>query len=155
MVGGSVAAYLGGIHFWWPKITGRLYSDRWARVAAILLFIGFNFTFFPQYLLGIAGMPRRYHEYAPEFQTLNVLSSAGAVILALGYLLPLVYLGWSLLRGARAPDNPFNATGLEWQTASPPPKRNFDTTPVVNGPPYAYRPGAIEPEIVAAREGTK
>ncbi len=155
MVGGSVAAYLGGIHFWWPKITGRRYSDRWARFAAVLLFIGFNFTFFPQYLLGIAGMPRRYHEYPPEFQTLNVLSSAGAVILALGYLLPIVYLGWSLLRGERAAANPWNATGLEWQTPSPPPKHNFGATPVVDGPPYAYRPATLARDVVSAREGTQ
>ena len=132
MVGGTVSAYLGGIHFWWPKITGRLYSDRWARFAAILLFFGFNFTFFPQYLLGIAGMPRRYHEYPPEFHTLNVLSSAGAVILAVGYLLPLVYLGWSLFRGPRAPANPWQATGLEWTTPSPPPEHNFATPPSVD-----------------------
>ena len=152
MVGGTVSAYLGGIHFWWPKITGRMYSDRWARFAAILLIVGFNFTFFPQYLLGMAGMPRRYHEYAPEFQTLNVLSSAGALILALGYLLPLVYLGWSLARGARASANPWNATGLEWRTPSPPPKHNFETVPVVDGPPYAYR---VPVSTVDAREGTR
>ncbi|MDQ6621357.1 MAG: cytochrome c oxidase subunit I [Pseudomonadota bacterium] len=152
MVGGSVSAYLGGIHFWWPKITGRMYSERWARAAAALLFLGFNFTFFPQYLLGAAGMPRRYHEYAPEFQTLNVLSSAGAVILALGYLLPFLYLGWSLLRGARAPENPWHATGLEWQTPSPPPESNFTQTPIVTGPPYAYREAL---PIVQAREGTQ
>jgi len=139
MVGGTVSAFIGGVHFWWPKITGRLYSDRWARFAAILLFIGFNFTFFPQYLLGIAGMPRRYHAYPPEFATLNVLSSAGAVVLALGYLLPLFYLGWSLFRGAPAPPNPWQATGLEWQTASPPPEHNFAALPVVTRSPYAYR----------------
>ncbi|MFO1397015.1 MAG: cytochrome c oxidase subunit I [Burkholderiales bacterium] len=139
MVGGTVSAFLGGVHFWWPKVTGRLYSDRWARVAAILLFFGFNFTFFPQYLLGVAGMPRRYHEYPPEFATLNVLSSAGAAVLALGYLLPLVYLGWSLWRGAPAPANPWGATGLEWQVASPPPEHNFEAPPVVTGSPYAYR----------------
>jgi cytochrome c oxidase subunit 1 len=155
MVGGSVSAYLGGIHFWWPKITGRLYSDRWARVAAILLFVGFNFTFFPQYLLGVQGMPRRYYEYPAEFQTLNVLSSAGAVVLALGYLLPLLYLGWSLFRGARAPANPWHATGLEWRTTSPPPVDNFDTLPVVDAPPYDYRPDAIPPDVVSAREGTQ
>src|SRR5437762_262887 len=79
MVGGSVSAYLGGIHFWWPKITGRMYPPKWAQFAAVLLFLGFNFTFFPQYLLGVEGMPRRYYEYAPEFQTLHVLSSAGAM----------------------------------------------------------------------------
>jgi len=154
MVGGSVSAYLGGIHFWWPKITGRLYSDRWARVAAILLFVGFNFTFFPQYLLGVQGMPRRYYEYPAEFQTLNVLSSAGAVILALGYLLPLLYLGWSLFRGARAPGNPWQATGLEWSTTSPPPVDNFDTLPIVDAPPYDYRPNVIPPDVISAREGT-
>jgi cytochrome c oxidase subunit 1 len=155
MFGGTVAAYLGGVHFWWPKITGRLYSDRWARFAAILLFVGFNFTFFPQYLLGIAGMPRRYHEYPPEFQTLNVLSSAGALILALGYLLPLIYLGWSLFRGARAPANPWGATGLEWQTPSPPPKHNFAAPPTVTSPPYAYRMAALSRDVVEAREGTQ
>jgi cytochrome c oxidase subunit 1 len=154
MVGGSVAAYLGGIHFWWPKITGRLYSDRWARFAAILLFVGFNFTFFPQYLLGVEGMPRRYYAYPPEFQTLNVLSSAGAVILALGYLLPLLYLGWSLFRGARAPANPWQATGLEWQTTSPPPVDDFLAQPIVDGPPYDYRPQMIPQAVIRAREGT-
>jgi cytochrome c oxidase subunit 1 len=155
MVGGSVSAYLGGIHFWWPKITGRMYSDRWARFAAVLLFLGFNFTFFPQYLLGIEGMPRRYYAYPPEFQTLNVLSSAGAVILALGYLLPLLYLGWSLFRGVRAPDNPWHATGLEWQTTSPPPVHNFDTRPEVTEPPYAYREARLGRDVVEAREGTR
>ena len=155
MVGGTVSAYLGGIHFWWPKITGRLYSDRWARVAASLLFLGFNFTFFPQYLLGIEGMPRRYYAYPAEFQTLNVLSSAGAVVLALGYLLPVLYLGWSLFRGARAPANPWGATGLEWQTSSPPPVHNFIETPTVDGPPYAYRPRVVSPQLVTAREGTQ
>jgi cytochrome c oxidase subunit 1 len=154
-VGGSVSAYLGGIHFWWPKITGRLYSDRWARFAAVLLFVGFNFTFFPQYLLGVEGMPRRYHEYPAEFQTLNVLSSAGAVILAIGYLLPLLYLGWSLVRGARAPGNPWQATGLEWRTTSPPPVHNFDTLPVVDTPPYDYRPDVIPADVLSAREGTR
>ena len=139
MVGGAVAAYLGGIHFWWPKVTGRLYPERWAQFAAILLFFGFNFTFFPQFLLGIAGMPRRYHEYAPQFHTLNVLSSAGAVILATGYLLPLFYFGWSLFHGERAPANPWHATGLEWSVPSPPLVENFATAPVVNSEPYGYR----------------
>ena len=107
MVGGAVMAFLGGIHFWWPKITGRMYSDGWARFAAILVFFGFNLTFFPQFILGYLGMPRRYHEYPPEFQVLNVLSSAGASILAIGYLLPLAYLFWSLRYGAPAGPNPW------------------------------------------------
>jgi cytochrome c oxidase subunit 1 len=137
MVGGTVMAYLGGIHYWWPKITGRMYSEGWARFAAILMFFGFNFTFFPQYVLGYLGMPRRYHAYPPQFQTLNILSSAGASILALSYLIPVVYLGWSLFHGARAGNNPWGARGLEWQTTSPPPKGNFLERPVVQNA-YAY-----------------
>jgi cytochrome c oxidase subunit 1 len=140
MVGGSVMAYLGAIHFWWPKITGRMYSEKWGRVAAIVIFAGFNLTFFPQYLLGYAGMPRRYASYPEEFQTLHVLSSAGAVTLAIGYLMPLGYLAWSLFFGERADANPWRATGLEWQTESPPPKENFDELPVVVRGPYAYTP---------------
>ena len=139
MVGGSVMAYLGGIHYWWPKITGRLYSDAMARFAAFLMFCGFNLTFFPQYVLGYLGMPRRYHEYLPRYQLLNVLSSAGASILAVSYLLPLVYLGWSLFRGPKAGPNPFRATGLEWTTPSPPPTDNFAVPPVVTEGPYEYR----------------
>lgn len=138
MVGGSVMAYLAGIHFWWPKITGRMYPTGWARFAAILMFFGFNLTFFPQYLLGYEGMPRRYHEYAPQFQTLNVLSSTGAVLLAVSYLMPLCYLLWSLRYGRRAGRNPWGAAGLEWQTESPPPTHNFDHIPVVTDGPYAY-----------------
>jgi len=143
MVGGSVMAYFGALHFWWPKATGRMYSEIWARIAAVLVFLGFNFTFFPQYILGVQGMPRRYHAYPPEFQVLNVLSSAGAVVLALGYLLPFAYLAWSIRHGPRAADNPFGATGLEWRTASPPPTHNFDTPPQAPATVYDYEtPGA-------------
>jgi cytochrome c oxidase subunit 1 len=140
MVGGSVMAYLGGIHFWWPKITGRMYSEAWGRLAAVIIFAGFNLTFFPQYLLGYAGMPRRYHAYPEEFQLLHVLSSAGALTLAVGYLLPLGYLAWSLRYGRPAPPNPWQATGLEWQAASPPPVHNFARPPVVVRGPYSYTP---------------
>src|SRR4051794_23637263 len=125
MVGGTVSAFFAGLHYWWPKITGRMYPEGWARFAAILMFFGFNFTFFPQFIVGYLGMPRRYHVYPPEFQVYNVLSSAGAGILAAAYLLPLGYLGWSLVWGCRAGDNPWDATGLEWRTASPPPRENF------------------------------
>jgi len=140
MVGGSVMAYLGGIHFWWPKMTGRMYPEMWGRIAALMIFFGFNLTFFPQYLLGYEGMPRRYHAYPPEFQVLNILSSAGASILAIGYLLPLGYLLWSLFYGKRAEANPWHATGLEWQTSSPPPKHNFERTPTVLRDAYQYDP---------------
>jgi cytochrome c oxidase subunit I len=139
MVGGAVMAYLGGIHFWWPKISGKLYPDLWARLAAFIIFIGFNLTFFPQYILGYMGMPRRYAIYPPQFQTLNVLSSAGASILGVGYLLPLVYLIWSLRYGKDAGANPWHATGLEWEDApSPPPTQNFERIPIVTKEAYAY-----------------
>ncbi len=138
MVGAMVSAFFAGLHYWWPKITGRLYPETWARVAAALIFFGFNLTFFPQFILGYLGMPRRYAHYPAEFQVLNVLSTAGSSILAVAYLMPLFYLTWSLFRGARAPANPWQATGLEWQTASPPPKENFFVTPVVTEMPYSY-----------------
>jgi cytochrome c oxidase subunit 1 len=138
MVGGMVMAYMGGIHFWWPKISGRLYPEILARIAAITIFIGFNLTFFPQFVLGYLGMPRRFHIYPPEFQTLNILSTSGAGVLAIGYLLPLFYLGWSLFYGRRAGPNPWAATGLEWTAASPPPEHNFDRTPVVTDEAYNY-----------------
>src|SRR5581483_5969451 len=138
MVGGMVTGFLGGLHYWWPKITGRLYPESLGRLAALIIFIGFNLTFFPQYVMGYLGMVRRYHAYAPEFQIYHVMSSAGASILGVGYLLPLIYLIWSLKHGKKAPANPWNATGLEWQTPSPPPKHNFAQTPIVTRPPYQY-----------------
>ena len=138
MVGGAVMAYLGGIHFWWPKITGRLYPEGWARFSALVVFIGFHLTFFPQFILGYLGMPRRYHAYPEEFQVLNVMSTAGASILGVGYLIPMIYLVWSLRYGAVAGSNPWGATGLEWQTPSPPPTENFKETPIVTEEPYHY-----------------
>ena len=138
MVGGAVMGYLGGIHFWWPKMTGRMYSERWSVLSAILIFLGFNLTFFPQFVLGYLGMPRRYYAYPPEFQVLNVMSTAGASILAVGYLLPFSYLLWSLKYGKPAGPNPWPATGLEWTTQSPPETENFEVTPVVSEEAYAY-----------------
>jgi cytochrome c oxidase subunit 1 len=140
MVGGAIMGYLGGIHFWWPKITGRLYPEMWARVAAVIVFAGFNLTFFPQFILGYLGMPRRYHAYPEEFQVLNVMSSAGASILGLGYLLPMIYLVWSMRYGPQAPDNPWQAKGLEWLTTSPPITENFERQPVVTEEAYEYAP---------------
>jgi cytochrome c oxidase subunit I len=138
MVGGAVMGYLGGLHFWWPKISGRLYPDLWARLAAVIIFVGFNLTFFPQFMLGYLGMPRRYAVYPAEFQVLNVMSSAGASILAIGYLIPLIYFVWSMRYGPVAGPNPWGATGLEWQTPSPPPTENFEEIPVVTEEPYNY-----------------
>jgi cytochrome c oxidase subunit I len=138
MVGGMVTAYMGGLHFWWPKITGRMYPEATAKLSALIVFIGFNLTFFPQFILGYMGMPRRYAAYPPEFQVLNVLSSAGASILAVGFILPAIYFLWSLKYGEVAGDNPWKATGLEWATTSPPPTHNFHETPVVTTEPYHY-----------------
>ncbi len=138
MVGGAIMGYMAGLHYWWPKITGRMYSQLWAKVACCLVFIGFNLTFFPQFVLGYLGMPRRYHVYPVEFQVLNVLSSGGAAVLGLGYLIPGVYFLWSLKYGAKAGDNPWGATTLEWQTSSPPPTANFEVTPVVTTEVYDY-----------------
>jgi cytochrome c oxidase subunit 1 len=146
MVGGMVLAYLGGIHFWWPKMFGRMYNEAAAKFSALLVFVGFNLTFFPQFILGYLGQPRRYHAYAPEFQVLNVMSTAGASVLGLGYLLPLVYLLWSLKFGEPAPRNPWGACGLEWKTDSPPTKFNFDVTPIVTEEAYDYA-HAPEPEV--------
>ncbi len=138
MVGGAIMAYLGGLHFWWPKITGRLYPEAWAKLSALLVFVGFNLTFFPQFLLGYLGMPRRYHAYPPEFQILNIFSTAGASVLAIGYVFPMIYFAWSLRYGKKATANPWGAAGLEWTVPSPPPTFNFDETPVVTWEAYNY-----------------
>ena len=152
MVGGMVMAYMGGLHFWWPKITGRMYPDAWARFASLVVFVGFNLTFFPQFLLGYLGMPRRYHAYPEEFQVLNVMSSAGASILGIGYLIPLIYLLWSLKYGPIAGPNPWGAKGLEWETPSPPPTENFKQTPVVTEEPYEYGEVTRSYETVESKE---
>ena len=128
-----------------------MYPEWWARLAALLVFVGFNLTFIPQFVLGYLGMPRRYHAYAPEFQVLNVMSTAGASILAVGYLLPLVYLILSLWLSPVAGDNPWRATGLEWQIPSPPPTFNFDEIPVVTEGPYDYHPESEELVAQGAR----
>src|SRR3954468_18474397 len=143
MVGGTLMGYLGGLHNWWPKITGRMYPEGWARFAALIIFVGFNLTFFPQFLLGYMGMPRRYHVYPvdqPVWQVLHVMSTGGASILGLGLLIPGIYFVWSMRYGRFAPANPWPATGLEWRTPSPPPTENFAVTPVVTWEAYEYRP---------------
>jgi len=143
MVGGTIMGYLGGLHYWWPKITGRMYPVFLSRLAALLVFVGFNLTFFPQFILGYMGMPRRYWSYPEEFQVFNILSSAGASILGIGFLLPLFYFFFSLKYGRRSGDNPWGAIGLEWDTTSPPPTENFYTIPVVTRGPYEYTPEEV------------
>jgi cytochrome c oxidase subunit 1 len=147
MVGGAIMGFLAGIHFWWPKMTGRMYNEFLGKVSAAIIFIGFNLTFFPQFIAGYAGMPRRYHSYADAYQVWNVLSSAGASILAVGFTLPLIYLAWSLKYGPIAGDNPWGVVGLEWMTSSPPPTENFVTQPVVTWEAYEY-PTRVEGHVV-------
>ncbi|MBK7704459.1 MAG: cytochrome c oxidase subunit I [Acidobacteria bacterium] len=138
MVGGTVLGYLGGLHYWWPKMTGRMYSEFWGKISAMLVFVGFNLTFFPQFILGYQGMPRRYAAYPEEFQVLNIFSTAGASVLGLGMSLPVVYLVHSLVFGKKAEANPWMHPGLEWRTASPPPTENFDQMPVVTWDAYSF-----------------
>lgn len=138
MVGGAIMGFLGGLHFWWPKITGRLYPELMGKMSAWLVFAGFNLTFFPQFLAGYIGMPRRYHAYPPEFQIFNVMSTGGAAVLGIGYLLPMIYLIWSIFYGKKATDNPWTAKGLEWTIPSPPPTENFERTPIVTEDAYEY-----------------
>jgi cytochrome c oxidase subunit 1 len=147
MVGGAMFGYLGGLHYWWPKISGRMYPDGWGRFSALLIFAGFNLTFFPQFIAGYLGMPRRYHAYPPEFQVFNVLSTAGASLLAVGYLVPAVYLIWSMRYGRRAEANPWNLPGLEWRIQSPPLTENFTSTPIVTWAAYEFAPPE-ETEVV-------
>jgi len=154
MVGGTIMAYLGGLHYWWPKITGRMYNEVWGSISAMVVFVGFNLTFFPQFVLGYLGMPRRYHVYPEEFQILNVLSTAGSSILALGFLLPIVYFMLSLVNGKVAGDNPWDSTGLEWTISSPPPTHNFHEIPIVTTEAYAYPPEAAERDAAAWRPGS-
>ena len=138
MVGGQVIAYMGGLHYWWPKMTGKMYSEFWGKISAMLVFVGFNLTFFPQFILGYQGMPRRYASYPEEWQVLNIFSTAGASVLGVGFLMPVIYLGHSLLFGKAAGDNPWMLPGLEWRTASPPPTENFEKTPVVTWEAYEF-----------------
>lgn len=144
MFGGTVMAFLAGLHYWWPKITGRMFHDAWGQFACLLVFAGFNLTFFPQFVLGTQGMPRRYYDYQgllaehPNFTQYNVLSTIGSYLLAVGLTIVLVYLLHSLFRGQPAPANPWGSATLEWQCSSPPPHDNFPEPPVV-GDPYDLR----------------
>jgi cytochrome c oxidase subunit 1 len=138
MVGATTMAYLGALHFWWPKISGKMYSEKWGVASVIIIFVGFNLTFLAQFILGYMGMPRRYHVYPEEFQIWHAISSTGAAVLGFGYILPLVYFFVSLFKGPSADSNPWQAKGLEWTVASPPPHYNFSETPVVTEEAYAY-----------------
>jgi cytochrome c oxidase subunit 1 len=146
MMGGAVIAMLGGLHHWWPKMTGRMYNERLGQIAAGLVFVGFNVTFFTQFIMGSLGMPRRYYDYLPEFTIYHQVSTAGAYVLACGFFLMAGYLLHSLFRGADAPANPWGGSTLEWQCSSPPPHDNFAITPTV-GEPYDYEGMVYNPAI--------
>ena len=126
MMGGTVIAFIGGLHYWWPKMTGRMYSEKWGRVGCALVFIGFNMTFLTQFFLGSQGMPRRYYNYLDQFQPLHAFSTFGSWVLGLGLFITAAYLLASLRKPMDAPDNPWGGTTLEWQTSSPPITHNFE-----------------------------
>jgi cytochrome c oxidase subunit 1 len=149
MVGATIMSFLAGLHYWWPKMFGRMYSERWALAAAALILVGFNATFIPQFLLGNMGMPRRYYSYPEHFQPLNVASTAGASLLAFGFVIVLVYLVASLFAGRVSGANPWGSRGYEWNTPSPPDLLNFPETPVITRPPHEYQDGA-EAEVTHA-----
>jgi len=144
MMGGTVMAFLGGIHYWWPKMFGKMYSRKWSAISVALIFVGFNVTFFTQFILGAKGMPRRYYTYLDQYQPLHAFSSIGSWILGLGFLIMFIYLIHSLYRGAKAPKNPWGALTLEWTNSSPPPVHNFDEEPVLTHGPYDYDKVLIE-----------
>ena len=142
MVGGNMMAFLAGLHYWWPKMFGKMYPEKWGKISWALIFVGFNLTFFTQFILGNEGMPRRYHDYLPQYAHLNLVSSIGAWTIGLGFLIMFIYLPYSLLKGKKASDNPWESKSLEWQTATPPTVHNFDKTPVITHAPYEY--GVVE-----------
>jgi cytochrome c oxidase subunit 1 len=131
MMGGTVMAMLGGLHYWWPKIFGRMYPERTAQVTATLVFIGFNLTFLPQFVLGYLGMPRRYYNYAPRYQPLHIMSTMGAYLLGASLLFTFAYLLWTFRKPKDAPANPWGARSLEWSIPSPPPIENFTHDPII------------------------
>jgi cytochrome c oxidase subunit 1 len=138
MMGGTIVAFIGGIHHWWPKMTGKMYSETWGKIACLLIFIGFNVTFFTQFLLGSQGMPRRYYTYIPQFEQLHYISTIGSQILGIGLFVTLFCLLHSLAAGKKAPKNPWRALSLEWEAESPPIEHNFHGQPICKHGPYDY-----------------
>ena len=146
MVGGTLVAFLGGLFYWWPKLVGKMYSETWGRIACLGVFLSFNLTFFPQFIMGSRGMPRRYYNYAPQFQTYHQMSTIGSMLLGLSLMLLAGVLIHSLLRGRKAPANPWGAASLEWQAASPPVLHNFDSPPL-EVDPYDLDSQVYDPQL--------
>jgi cytochrome c oxidase subunit 1 len=161
MFGGTLMAFLGGLHYWWPKMFGKMYSEFWGRITCGLLFLSFNLTFFAQFIMGSRGMPRRYANYDEQFTTLHQISTAGSWLMGIAFIIMLVYLIHSLFRGRQAPQNPWGAATLDWQCPSPPPHDNFPEQPRV-GDPYdlshiEYDPGVggyVSTEGMEGKDGT-
>ncbi len=147
MMGGTIIAFLGGIYHWWPKMTGKMYDEFWGKVACILIFIGFNVTFFTQFVMGSQGMPRRYYNYVETFTSYHVVSSIGSYIMAIGFFISAYTLIHSMFRGQKAPNNPWGGNSLEWHNASPPPKENFHETPTNVGDPYDFNDWSYDKTI--------
>lgn len=143
MMGGTVIAFLGGLHYWWPKMTGKMYKEIWGQVGCLLVFIGFNMTFGSQFIMGGQGMPRRYFNYLDQFQPIHAFSTYGSWVLGSGLFLTAINLLASLKMGEPAPDNPWGATTMEWQSSSPPITHNFEEQPVLEHEPYDYRPRTV------------
>ncbi|MDA1353476.1 MAG: cytochrome c oxidase subunit I [bacterium] len=139
MMGGTVIAFLGGLHYWWPKMFGKMYSNKWSKISWFLIFVGFNWVFLTQFVLGASGMPRRYYNYLDQFQPLHAFSTVGTWVLGSGFLIMTIYLLHSLKYGKVASANPWGGITLEWHTKGPTPiHHNFVDTPQVNYGPYDY-----------------
>ena len=145
MMGGTLIAFIGGLFYWWPKMTGKMYNEFWGQVSSLIVFVAFNLTFFPQFVMGSRGMPRRYYNYLDKYQTFHVLSTIGAFLLGFGLALAAGVLIYSLFKGRKAPANPWGAATLEWQCSSPPPLANFEKTPSV-GNPYNMQAVVYDPD---------
>ena len=146
MMGGTLVSFIAGLFYWWPKMTGRMYSELWGRIGCFGVFAAFNLTFFPQFILGARGMPRRYYNYDPKFQLYHQLSTIGAFLLGISLCVVALTLIYSLYRGRKAPANPWGAASVEWQTSSPPPLHNFETDSVP-GDPYDLDSQIYDPDL--------
>jgi cytochrome c oxidase subunit I len=155
MMGGTVIALLGGLHYWWPKMTGRMYSEFWGRITCGVIFVSFNMTFLPQFIMGSQGMPRRYFNYVDQFQGLHQFSTIGSYILGIGFVMMAVYLVWSLFKGPKASSNPWKSRSLEWMTSSPPPHHNFEYIPVILNGPYDHHKPLREFRMGVVKEEAK
>ena len=145
VMAGTIFVLFGAIHYWWPKMFGRMYNEFQGALASFIIFIGFNLTFFPQFIMGSQGMPRRYYSYLEVFQPYHIVSSIGSYVMAVGLLLMMYCLFMSLKNGKKAADNPWGSNSLEWHSPSPPPLENFTGEPLAVDP-YDYRNLEWDPE---------